>query len=125
VRLLLETHIDPAVGAELATLVPGIEIEFQQRWRGGTLRKAGDDELLTVAREDGYIFVTCDVTTIPPLLAQRYERGESSPGVILVSSRSFRQNDVAGIARALAALWQQHRREEWAGQVVYLTAPSQ
>lgn len=121
-RLLLETHINPTIGVELARLVPTLEVELQQRWRDGVLRTATDDELLTAARDDGYIFVTFDVTTIPPLLAQRYERGLASPGVILVSARRFRQNDVAGIARALAAFCQEYGQKEWAGQVVYLTA---
>jgi predicted nuclease of predicted toxin-antitoxin system len=71
VRLLLETHLDPAIASELARLAPELEVELQQRWRSGALRTASDDELLTAAHEDGYVLVTFDVTTIPPLLAQR------------------------------------------------------
>lgn len=84
------------------------------------MRTAVDDELLTAAHEDAYIFATFDVTTIPTLLARRYERGVASPGVIFVSRRTFRQNDAAGIARALARFWRDHSQEEWAGQVFYL-----
>jgi hypothetical protein len=121
VRLLLETHIDPAVVTELSKLVPGLDIVLQQHWRGGLLRTADDDELLTAAYEDGSVFVTFDVTTIPNLLARRYERGILSPGVIFVSRRTFRQNDAAGMARAVAMLLRDHTQEEWTGQVMYLT----
>jgi hypothetical protein len=124
VRLLLETHIDPGVGVELAKLTPEIEVELQQRWRGGALRTASDDEILTAARDDGYVFVTYDVSTIPPLLAQRYAREVASPGGILISARSFGQKDIAGIARALSVLWQGRGQEDWTGHVVFLEAGS-
>jgi hypothetical protein len=116
----LETHVDPAVAVKLARLVPELEVELQQRWRGGRLRTAGDDEVLTAAHEDSYLFVTFDVTTISSLLARRYEGGVVSPGVILISRRTFRQNDVGAIVRALARFCRSHGLEEWTGQVVYL-----
>lgn len=119
-RLLLETHVDPAVARELAKLVPELDVELQQHWRGGLLRTADDNELLTAAHEDGYVCVSFDVTTIPLLLTQRYERDVPSPGVILVSRHTFPQNDIAGIARALARVWQRRGGEEWAGRVIFL-----
>lgn len=119
-RLLLETHITPAVRSELQRLAPGTDVELLQQWRGGALRTAADDDILTAALEDGYVFVTFDVTTIPPLLTRRYERGDESPGVILVSTRTLRPSDAGAVARALAALCHAHGGDEWTGRVMYL-----
>jgi hypothetical protein len=62
------------------------------------------------------------VTTLPALLARRYEQGISSPGVILVSARSFGRQDIGGVARALATLVRDNPSQDWAGQVVCITS---
>jgi hypothetical protein len=61
------------------------------------------------------------VGTIPEALQELGESGEAHAGVIFVSRRSFRQNDVQGIGRALCALWDREGQIDWTNQTRFLT----
>jgi hypothetical protein len=47
--------------------------------------------------------------------------GEDHGGVIFVSSKSFAQNDHAGLAAALAGLWQSDADADWTNRIVFLS----
>jgi predicted nuclease of predicted toxin-antitoxin system len=98
-RFLLDEHLDPrlaqaAVRAGLdMTAVAGSEF-------------AGRDDLaiLGVAIAQGRILVTYDTRHFIPILRDVLRRGEVIPGLITVSTRTFRSNDLKGILRALIKL---------------------
>lgn len=65
---------------------------------------AEDAEILGAALRAGLVFVTFDVHTVPEVLRRFAESGEEHADVVLVSARSFRQDDVGGLAEALGRL---------------------
>lgn len=114
---LLDEHLSP----EVADLCPeGVALALRD-WRSGSMLGESDDRLLDEALKEGLILVTFDVATIPSLLQSMASAGEDHGGVVFVSSRSYVQNDVRGIAAALTALHQSLGAEDWRNRVVYRT----
>ncbi|HEX5164617.1 MAG TPA: hypothetical protein VFV93_04410, partial [Thermomicrobiales bacterium] len=60
--------------------------------------------LLTVASAENRVLVSYDTKTLPPLVKDCWERDLHHAGIILIDSRTFRQNDIGGIVRALRTL---------------------
>lgn len=119
-KLLLDEHIFPGIAEMTAKLAPALKAHSIHDWREGRLLNQPDLRILREAGEARLTLVTFDVNTIPVLLAEMAELGESHAGVIFVSIRSFAQNDYGALARALAGLWKQSRTEVWTNRVVFL-----
>jgi predicted nuclease of predicted toxin-antitoxin system len=73
-------------------------------WRDGRHRDAADSEILSAASLEGRVLVTYDVSTIPTLLYEMALAGEDHAGVIFVSVKTVRQDDIGGLANALERL---------------------
>jgi predicted nuclease of predicted toxin-antitoxin system len=117
-RLLLDSHITTALAEQLRR--HGLDAVALPEWRGGNHIAARDEDLLRLAHADGRVLVTFDLQTIPPLLMDLAETGEHHGGVILVSSRAYRANDVGGLLHALLALVERRGKESWEDVAVYL-----
>jgi predicted nuclease of predicted toxin-antitoxin system len=117
-RLLLDSHVATALAEQLRR--HGVDAVALPEWSGGSYTAARDDDLLRVAHADGRVLVTFDRQTIPPLLMDFAETGEHHGGVILVSSRAYRANDVGGLLRALLELVGRRGGEDWEDVAVYL-----
>ncbi len=120
-RLLLDEHISPAVAEQLRRHNPQVVIVSLQEWENGRHLQASDPTLLSAA-EQQLTLVTCDQRTIIPLLKEWGEQGRSHGGVVLIDAQTVMPNDIGGLVRALAGLWQSLGQVEWADRVVYLTA---
>lgn len=121
-KMLLDEHIPPDVVAGLARIRPAAEATCIRDWHEGTLRGASDDVVLTWARDDGLTLVTYDQRTIRPLLAEWAVSGRSHAGVIFVDGHTCRPDNIGGLVRALACLWDETLPEDWTNRVVYLKA---
>ena len=117
-RLLLDSHIATALAEQLRShRVDAVALPV---WRGGNHIAARDEDILRLAHASGRVLVTFDRQTIPPLLKVFAETGERHGGVILVSSRAYRANDVGGLLRALLKLVERRGEEAWEDTAVYL-----
>jgi len=122
-RLLLDEHLMPALAAQLRSAIPGAEIESLHFWRAGRLLHQSDHRILHEAHAAGWTLLTFDLATIPSLLAEKAEMGEDHSGVILVSTKSFAQNDHGGLVRAIASLWPVWVGLIWKNRTEFLRRP--
>lgn len=65
--------------------------------------------------------VSFDLKTIPPLLRDWGERGIDHGGVIFVDNKTFAQNDISGISKALATLWELQGQIGWTNRCFFLS----
>jgi predicted nuclease of predicted toxin-antitoxin system len=119
IRLLAETHIDPAVVDRLAS--EGVDIVSLRDWRDGEHRDAPDDELLEIAATVGRVLVTYDIHTIPPLLKDWAIISRSHAGVIFVTGKSVRMNDIGALLRGLRDVIVEHGEDDWQDRAIYLS----
>ena len=117
-RLILDEHISPDSAQGL--LGAGIDVVEVSNWLSGTLRSTADDQILAVAAEEQRVLVSFDVNTIPPLINLWSTQGKHHAGVILISRKTFRQNDASGIVRALRTLVVDHEDEDWQDRIEFL-----
>ncbi|HEU5439449.1 MAG TPA: hypothetical protein VFU88_09175 [Ktedonobacterales bacterium] len=78
-KLPLDAHISPAVATGLASW-GGVEAQAMRGWQGGTYLDADDEVILSQAHATGWILVTYDLRTIPPLLRVWSEQGVAHSG---------------------------------------------
>jgi hypothetical protein len=80
-----------------------------------------DDQVLSRAAATGRALVTANIKDFIPLDAQYRAAGQSHPGLILVSAKTFPQNRsyTSAVTSALAALLDE-RAQIQAGQVTFL-----
>ena len=117
-RLLLDAHLSPAIAQRLAA--EGIDIVSLQDWQGGTYLRAPDHQILAAALPEGRVLVTFDARTIRPLVEEWAEIGQHHAGVVAVSSKTIRQNDIGGLIRALRALVQDEAEQDWHNRLGFL-----
>lgn len=116
---LLDEHFSPAVA--LGLCARQIEAQNLKDFSGGRYLAADDAEILIAARDAGLVFVTFDVHTVPVVLRSFAEAGVEHGGVVLVSARSFRQDDVGGLIAALERLHRRLQQEGSRNRVLFLT----
>ena len=117
-RLLLDENVAATLAKRLRDR--SVDAMAIPEWRNGNYRGADDEELVPAAYLDRRVLVTFDCQTIPPLLKRIAEAGEHHGGVILVSSRSFRANDIGGLLHALLSLIAKRGNEDWEDRAVFL-----
>jgi hypothetical protein len=120
VKLLLESHVPPAVAQELAHRCHGWVVVHLRDWRRGAFLNAPDADLLAEASGEGFTLATYDLKTIPLLLRRLAEEGIHHEGVILIDDATVSSSDVGGLVRALAALWRAHGAEKWQDRCQFL-----
>jgi predicted nuclease of predicted toxin-antitoxin system len=119
-RLLLDAHISPHVARELRARISGIYIASLQEWNDGAYLDAEDAVILEAAYREHVTLVTYDQRTIMPLLRVWAEQEIAHGGVIVIDERTIAQNNIGGLVRALAHLWEAEHQTDWTNQVVYL-----
>ena len=119
-KILLDEHISPAVVPEVKRLAPGAEIVSILEWKSGQFRNCPDEAILREARREGYVLLTFDVNTIPPVLSEFAVAGETHAGVVFVSSKSFAQNDIGALARSIARMIERHGASPWENRSGFL-----
>jgi hypothetical protein len=100
--------------------IEGIDVVVAATWNDGAIRTAADSTILTVATEENRVLVSYDTKTLPPLAKDWWERGLRHAGIILIDSRTFRQNDIGGIARSLRKLVEDRGDEDWRDRMEFL-----
>lgn len=117
---LLDEHLPSALIGLLKKAEPELSVETVHSWREGRLLNQPDERILREARQAEMTLVTFDVNTVPATLREMAERDETHFGVVLISSRTFPQNDYQGLVQALLALWKQSKDEIWLNRCVFL-----
>jgi len=92
-------HINLRVTIQLRTR--GFDVVGLSEWYEGYLRQAVDLTILQKAHREQRTLVTFDLGSISDLLLELSQDGEAHSGVIFVSSKTIRQDDVGGIVLAL------------------------
>jgi Domain of unknown function (DUF5615) len=120
---LLDVHVPLRVVAALRRLAPDCEIEHVARWRGGVLRTAADEDILTAAAGAGLLLVTFDLSTVRLLVDRWVAAGRVFPGVVFIVGMGVDPADIGAIARGLARAYAELGLLDPAYPVVYLQAP--
>ena len=120
-NILNDEQIDPDVALAARKRCRGIQITTLFEWLDGHFVGASDEELLREASRQAMTLLSFDLKTIPPLLRAWGERGIDHGGVIFVDNKSFAQNDVSGISKALSELWQLQSKLDWTNRCFFLT----
>jgi len=121
---LLDEHLSPEVVRIAKAMEPEFPVQSLHKWRSGLCVGQSDARILREAAREGITLVTFDVNTIPALLQEMLVAGEEHAGVVFVSSKTFAQNDSAGIAAALIRLWHSNKTGDWSNRIVFLTKGS-
>jgi len=97
---VLDEHISPKVARMLRDR--GVDAVSIPEWQAGRFLSAGDDVLLAAAQLEGRILVSYDLASIPDLIHRMAFSGTDHAGVILVSQKTVKSSDFAGLAKKLA-----------------------
>lgn len=120
-HLLTDEHIDPDVAVAARKRCRGMQIVTLSDWVDGHFVGASDEEVLREAASQAMTLVTFDLKAIPPLLRAWGERGIDHGGVIFVDNKSFAENNISGISKALAELWEIRGKHDWRNRCFFLT----
>ena len=119
ILLLIDVHISPRVAQALRER--GYDAVAVSEWHDGRFRTAPDDELLLTAHEDGRVFVTYDVRTVPVTLRSLAQARVAHSGVIFISQRTLRSDDIGGLVRALEKVITQVSADDLHSQYRFLS----
>jgi hypothetical protein len=122
-QVLLDEHISPEIAVTAQRSCRSFRVVSIHDWRTGQCVGMPDAELLRAAAEQHLTLLTFDLKTIPKLLRSWADQDIAHGGVIFIDEKSFAQNDVGGIARALCALWRSQGKLNWANRTVFLQTP--
>ncbi|MDQ3548546.1 MAG: DUF5615 family PIN-like protein [Chloroflexota bacterium] len=117
-RLILDVHVPSAVARGLQAT--GIDVVTVATWLGGDIRTAADEDILTVATNENRVLVSYDTKTLRPLAGDWSELGRHHAGMIFIDDRTYRQNDIGDIVRALRTLVAERGDEDWQDQIAFL-----
>jgi hypothetical protein len=65
--------------------------------------------------------VTFDLNTIPAEIARMAMDGKDHAGAVLLSSKSFAQNDYKSLSKALTTLLETRGDADWANRTLFLS----
>ncbi len=120
-RLLLDEQMDPEIVVQAHAQHPDIPIDSVHAWQGGQNLRTDDATILAEAYRHGLTLVTYDTRTNVPLLKVWGESGTSHGGVVFVKSTTIAQDNIGGLLRALAQLWERFGNDDWTNVTTYLT----
>jgi hypothetical protein len=121
VKFLLDEHLSPEVARIATRLAKRLPVVSLHDWRNGLFVGQSDGNILREALKEQAVLVTFDVNSIPSLLREMAVAGEDHAGVVFIPSKSYPQNDSAGLAAALVRLWHSNKAAVWTNRVVFLT----
>ncbi len=119
-KLLLDEHISPRVARGLRRSNPRLAVHASTEWEDGSFLGRDDEVCLREAAAQQLTFVTYDLRTIPPLLKQWAETGQSHAGVIFVDEKTIAPSDIGGLVKALAAGAKAPPNLDWTDRVLFL-----
>lgn len=117
---LLDAHISPKVSRQLSHKNPNIAVFSLQQWKNGRYLQASDDTILEAAIRDALTLVTYDCRTIPGLLKDFSLQNRHHAGVIFIDNRTIKPDDIGGLVKSLAILWQKENKADWTDRNLYL-----
>ncbi len=117
-RILLDNHLPRKLASALRAR--GLNCLTLSEWEGGKLREAVDADIIAEAEQQGWILITYGTSTIPALIRRLATDGREHAGVLLVSSKTMRSNDIGGLARAIEAELRGADLQNWRNRVQYL-----
>jgi len=117
---LLDEHFSPEIALAASRLEPSLTVHAIQTFAGGMLKNTPDDEILSHCRQKGYVLVTADVKTIPPIVDAWLRDGREHAGVVYVSAKTVQSNDTAAIAKRLVAMSHTTAKMEWTNFSTFL-----
>jgi hypothetical protein len=119
-KLLLDEHISPQVARGLRRSNPRFAVHALVEWQDGSFLGRDDGACLREAAAKQLTFVTYDLRTIPPLLKEWAETGQSHGGIIFVDAKTIVPSDIGGLVRALAAVAKAGQGWDWIDRVLFL-----
>lgn len=122
-ELLLDEHLTPDIVPAARKLNRRVRIISIHDWVDGHFVGIPDPEILREAARQKKTLVTFDLKSIHLLLRSWAEQGTDHGGVVFVDEKTFSQNDIGGIARALAELWKLQGDLDWTNHVFFLQSP--
>lgn len=119
-KLLLDEHISSAVASGLLRRRRSLLVVCMVQWGDGQFLGQPDAKCLEAAAAQGLTLVTCDRRTIPPLLKDWAEAGQSHGGVIFLDEKTIPPSNIGGLVRELGYLCQKSARWDWTDRVCFL-----
>jgi len=103
-KLLLDSHIPAAAIPALRKRHAGLDVQHLAQWRRGDFLGAEDEDILAVCAQEGRIWVTYDLATVPDLLIRFAEEGRDHAGVFLADDATVSPENVGAVAAAISEL---------------------
>jgi len=119
-KLLLDEHISPDVGAGLRHRYRWLVVHCMSEWENGAFLGQDDSACLEKAAIQKLTLVTYDRRTIPPLLKVWAEEERAHGGVVFVDEKTISPADIGGMVRALAELAKTTAKWDWTNRVCFL-----
>ena len=121
-RLILDEHVALAVKHGLER--SGIDVVAVADWRDGTIRSSKDHPILIAAASEQRVLVTFDLKTLMTLARTLVEDGRHHAGIIFIDDKTFRQDDIGGIVRAVHKVVAESGDDDWQDRVEFLRRTS-
>ncbi|MFP5232316.1 MAG: hypothetical protein ACLGQX_06750 [Acidobacteriota bacterium] len=119
-RLLLDEHLSPDVADGPRRRERNLIVHALNAWENGNFLGLDDAAILREAAAQALTLVTYDRRTIPPLLKEWAESGQSHGGVIFVDEKTIPPSDVGGLVKALAVLAKDGSEWDWTDRICFL-----
>ena len=119
-KLLLDEHLSPEIGAQVRRHNPAIAITSVRDWMGGVHLGEDDAILLEAAYREGLTLITYDQRTIPSLLTIWGEQRVSHGGVLLADDRRIASHDIGRLVKAIIETWEEYGQEDWTNRTLFL-----
>ena len=111
VRFLADADLNYAIVKGCRRHEAGIGFSLCER---GKATRSSDPEVLALAAEQNRILVTHDLQTMPRHFGEFLMRGQSSPGVFLVSQSTA----IGEVIDELVLIWAASNPEEWENRIL-------
>jgi hypothetical protein len=114
VRYQADADLDRRIVSAVRRHEPGIDFQFASAAQSGRgLKGLLDDQVLTIAAQEGRVLVTHDRRTMPRYFAE-FITTHVSPGVLLIPRRM----QLSSAVEWLITIWAASEAEEWVNQIV-------
>ena len=118
-RRILDEHVSLAVKRGLQR--GGIDVVAVADWREGTIRSSKDHPILLAAASEQRVLVTFDLKTLMTLARALADAGQHHAGIIFIDDKTFRQDDIGGIVRAVQQVVAESGDDDWQNRVEFLS----
>jgi predicted nuclease of predicted toxin-antitoxin system len=122
-RFLLDEQISPHIEQQMASKRPDILVASISTWHEGFYLGATDEQIFIAAAAESSTLVTYDQKTIAPLLIRWGDSGRAHGGVVFIDNRTIPSSNFGALLKALTALWDVTRNDNWNNRTIYLQLP--